>query len=183
MGPAMITSTMKVIRELLAKWRDPEWWKDHGAAMDSVDCANAMQAVLDDAEALGNELITDEWLKAMGFRQQPPHDRQPTAHWLLWFGHTSEERAFGSFDDAGLELCATQLQRVASYDKDDRYHAWLRSDFSHSRGRFLHIRYITTRADVVTLVEALSGVPWDPSWHRLGEVVPLRLRKKREASA
>lgn len=31
---------------LVARWRDPEFWNECGAAMDSLDCARELEAVL-----------------------------------------------------------------------------------------------------------------------------------------
>lgn len=125
--------------------------------------------------------ITVDWLKAVGFRVKPMHDHDPAPHLVLFFGDAAgPRRAFVGSEDVGLEVSPTSVQRLASYDTDDQWHAWLRSDASHSRGRFCHIRYLEFQDDLIRVVEALSGVAWDPAWHEYGAIVPERMRSSRQ---
>ncbi len=55
-------------------------------------------------------------------------------------------------NDTSLELCPTDDTRADWF-------AWLRSDISHRRGRFIHIRHLRFIEEVKLLVEAMSGSP------------------------
>jgi hypothetical protein len=33
------------IRALVQQWKDPEFWKEHGSLMDSIDCADQLAAL------------------------------------------------------------------------------------------------------------------------------------------
>lgn len=102
--------------------------------------------------------ITDDWLKECGFRWSQ-EERQPSKHWTLWLGMPG---AFAAAEDIGIELAAV--------GHDAEWFCWMRSDFSHRYSRFIHIRHLTMRGEVVALVTAISGQAWDVSRHRYGRV-------------
>jgi hypothetical protein len=111
------------------------------------------------------ELLTAEWLQSVGFRKSWMADRN-RPHWLLWCADT---RAFmGGSDDLGVELDGPDTPPHWEENKTPKWWCWLRSDFSHSRGRFCFVRYMRTRADVANLVMAITGEPWTPSRHEHG---------------
>lgn len=53
-------------------------------------------------------------------------------------------------NDTSLELCPVDLST-------SKWFSWLRSDISHRRGRFIHIRHLQSMEEVKALVESLSG--------------------------
>jgi hypothetical protein len=106
------------------------------------------------------QLITAEWLKSVGFRWHQL-DRQPTPHWLLWLGDATGDRVT-SFEDLGIEL--------AAWTHDEEWLCWLRADTSARYHRFIHIRHLTTCDEVIALVVALTGQPWNPDNHYGGSV-------------
>lgn len=110
--------------------------------------------------------ITEDWLREVGFKWHQ-FDRQPNKQWLLWIGRASDQWGLDT-QDLGVELAP------GSYDAkaDDRagWFCWLRSDSSYRYARFIHVRRLRTRADVVRLVEGLTGQPWNPELHLHGAV-------------
>lgn len=96
--------------------------------------------------------ITEEWLKANGFLYHQL-DRQPDKHWLLWLGGAMPDK-MTSYEDLGIELAPTL---------DGKWFCWLRADSSHRYSRFLHVRHLSATRDVVELISALVGAPFDPS--------------------
>jgi hypothetical protein len=107
-------------------------------------------------------LITADWLKEVGFRWHQL-ERQADKQWLLWLGGAIRDR-LTSFEDLGLELSPRIVGNNATW------HCWVRADTSHRYSRFLHIRPVSTRAEVIRLVEALSGQAWNPANHYAGNV-------------
>lgn len=106
--------------------------------------------------------IDEDWLKASGFRWSQLA-RQPEQHWLLWLGSaTNESAGTGTIcmEDIGIEL--------APGCRDDRWFCWFRADTAGTYSRFVHVRYMRTRLDVVRLVEAITGFPWTPERHIAG---------------
>jgi hypothetical protein len=116
--------------------------------------------------AIDPEPITEEWLRSVGFKWHQ-FDRQPKKQWLLWVGQASGQWG-RSADDLGVELAP------GSYDaeRNDRtgWFCWLRADTSHRYSRFIHVRRLRTRGEVIALVEALTGQPWNPELHMYGSV-------------
>ena len=100
--------------------------------------------------------ITEDWLKEVGFKwHQLP--RQPEKHWLLWLGDAVKEgNGFASHDDLGVEVANAWL------DKDERWNCWLRADLSCRYSRFIHIRYVRTRRDLIAVIEGVTGHTWNP---------------------
>jgi hypothetical protein len=101
--------------------------------------------------------ITEEWLAASGFRWRQLK-QQPSKQWLLWLGASG---FLQSYEDIGIEV---------AQDKPGAWFCWIRSDLAQMYGRFVHIRQIRTRNELILLVEALSGLPWKPENHIYGAV-------------
>src|SRR5688572_9102301 len=101
------------------------------------------------------EPITEDWLREVGFKWHQ-FDRQPDKHWLLWVGQACGQWG-KSTDDIGVELAPN------SYDADTDdltgWFCWLRSDVAHRYSRFIHVRRLRTRDEVIALVAALTGQP------------------------
>lgn len=111
--------------------------------------------------------ISDQWLKDTGFKWHQL-ERQPTKHWLLWLGAAIRRNGLGFVDDEDLGI---EISNGGWPGREqDWWFCWLRSDTSHRYGRFIHIRHVRTAADVIQLVEAFTGQPWDPSNHLYGSV-------------
>lgn len=107
-------------------------------------------------------LITEEWLKSVGFRWHQL-DRQPDKQWLLWLGDAVRDgNGFTSYEDLGVV--------VAPQCDGERWFCWVRSDAGGSYSRFLHIRYLRTQAELIRLCEALTGQQWDVSNHLYGSM-------------
>jgi hypothetical protein len=112
-----------------------------------------------------DDLIDEAWLRDCGFHWSQG-ERQPSKHWTLWCGMPA---FMGSPEDIGVE--------VAQMGDDPRHgpswFCWIRSDFSHRYSRFIHVRHVTTRGEVIRLVEALTGRRWNAAHHRYGRVCTL----------
>ena len=100
-----------------------------------------------------NEPITEEWLKFVGFKWHQ-FDRQPEKQWLLWLGDFTDH---GDTQALGIELC--------SGARDEGWFCWLRSDSSSRYSRFLHVRHMKVKGDVIRLVVALTDSDWKPENH------------------
>ncbi|MGY3605644.1 MULTISPECIES: hypothetical protein [unclassified Bradyrhizobium] len=115
---------------------------------------------------MSDDPITEEWLKAVGFKWHQ-FDRQPSKHWLLWLGAGLKEKpCLTSYEDIGIELAAN----VPSRDGDMDWFCWLRSDGAGRYHRFIHLRHVQTRNDVMLLVVAITGRPWTPENHLFGSL-------------
>lgn len=106
-------------------------------------------------------LITEDWLKSVGFKHHE-FKRQGDKHWCLWLGGALDDGKFTSFEDLGLELAPNAY---AGQNEPRRWFCWLRGDTSHRYARFIHIRHICTQAEVQQLVQVLSGQEWNPANH------------------
>lgn len=95
------------------------------------------------------EPITEDWLKSVGFKWHQ-FDRQPTKQWLLWLGSAADN---GDAQDLGIEV---------TQNRDVDWFCWLRSDTSHRYSRFLHVRHIKTRFELVRMIEGLTGQEFSP---------------------
>jgi hypothetical protein len=105
--------------------------------------------------------ITEEWLKSSGFRWDE-WERSGGKHWTLWFGDI-QKQSFSSFEDLGIEVCRNRPDSA-------EWSCWLRSDCSHKYARFIHLRYVTEQRELITLVEALTGLAWQPENHLYGSI-------------
>ena len=102
--------------------------------------------------------ITAEWLKEVGFRWHE-FERQGDKHWLLWLGDALIEDKmwnFTSYDDLGIELAP---------NTDGMWFCWMRSDFAGRYHRFIHIRHLRERGEVIQLIVAMTGNDWRPDNH------------------
>ncbi len=105
-----------------------------------------------------SNLITGLWLGEVGFK---PHvfANEPNQHWLLWLA-----------EDLGLEL---------SFGREKPrpwWFCWLRTAGAHTPERSINLRDLTTKHEVITLVQALTGKRWNPARHFNGSVVQRRNR-------
>ncbi len=124
---------------------------------------------------VSEELIDEGWLRHVGFLWHQ-HERQPTKHWILWLGRAI---AFCDSQELGIEVASG-----AAVERRDEWFCWLRSDLAHRYHRFIHVRHLRTRAEVVRLVEALTGQAWDPANHFFGMVLtPEAAEVERERGA
>ena len=113
-----------------------------------------------------NDPITEEWLKSVGFRWDE-WERSGGKHWTLWFGDIANE-GFSSFEDLGLELAPPIVNRIG--EANSSWFCWLRSDFSHKYGRFIHLRHVREIGDVIQIIVALIGQDWKPQNHLYGAI-------------
>ena len=102
--------------------------------------------------AYGQE-ITEEWLADVGFKYREPGERQAFRHWTL---------QFSEWTDHGLYIETTMpgvINRNGEHvGKDSGWFVWLGREH-----KFLHVRHMHLRKEIVALVEALSGQPWTPT--------------------
>ena len=107
------------------------------------------------------ELLTEEWLKATGFKWHQ-FDRQPEKQWLLWLGDKIHQ-GWTSFEDLGVEVCENKTRETMGGPlilKD--WFCWIRADTSHLYSRFLHVRHIKYVDELVRLIEGLTGDSFHP---------------------
>lgn len=114
------------------------------------------------------ERISDEWLRATGFKWSQI-ERQPSRHWILWLGSClnvapdGERPLFASRDDLGIEIAsASWVGRTGIVFYPDVWHCWLRADTAGLYHRFLHVRHLRYTDEVVQMIEALTGQAWNP---------------------
>lgn len=114
--------------------------------------------------------ITEEWLRQVGFKWHQL-GRQPDKHWLLWIGAAIPDR-ITSFEDLGIEVAPRWWKNRNGDDVGEvgSWYCWLRADTSGRYHRFIHIRPVSTQSELVSLIEALSGQPWNPQNHLLGSM-------------
>lgn len=101
------------------------------------------------------ETITEDWLKEVGFKWHQL-ERQSSKHWLLWLGWAART----DYEDLGIEIASGAL--------DDKWFCWLRSDAAGRYHRFIHLRHIRTCADLIGIIEGITGQAWDPANNRYG---------------
>lgn len=116
-----------------------------------------------------SEPITEDWLCAAGFKWHQ-HERQTTKHWLLWIGEVIRERngAMVCYEDLGIEVAHGAW---GGPGQSDEWFCWLRSDAAHRYHRFIHLRSLATQDELIAIVEAISGQPWNPDHHIYGSVL------------
>lgn len=116
-------------------------------------------------------LLTEEWLKANGFKWHQ-FDRQPSKQWVLWLGGAINGGTFTSYEDLGVEV-------ARGYDA--KWFCWLRADTAGRYHRFIHIRHIETVDDLTGLISGLIGRPFDPANARYGHLhTPERAERMRQ---
>jgi len=108
-----------------------------------------------------DELLSAEWLASVGFKWTQI-DRQPDKHWLLWLGQGLREpgRSLTCFEDIGIE--------VSPGLGDYGWFCWLRSDAAGRYHRFIHLRHLETRQDLIEVIVGITGRPWNPENHIYG---------------
>jgi len=107
--------------------------------------------------------ITEEWLKSSGFKWDQ-FDRQPEKMWTLWLGaalvdvrNGNKRKMFAGPEDVGIEVTTQKENGVVK-----NWSCFLRSDVAGRYGRFLHIRYLVYRDELVAIIEALTGQQFIP---------------------
>lgn len=120
-------------------------------------------------KSLPGGVITEDWLREVGFKWHQL-DRQPHKHWLLWLGDAirAKDGSLTSYEDIGVEVA---YGSYAGRDKPDGWFCWLRSDAAGRYHRFIHLRHLDLRAELVAIVEAISGQPWNTENHWYGSLV------------
>lgn len=118
--------------------------------------------------------ITEDWLKSVGFKWDQ-FDRQTSKHWTLWMGRCGEcafdtRPLFISDEDFAIELAHNTLRAEGTDAGDNWWYCWFRSDTAGRYHRFIHVRHLRTQAEVIALIEALSGWPWNPANHFYGSL-------------
>lgn len=110
-----------------------------------------------------NEPITEEWLKEVGFKWHQL-DGQPEKQWLLWLGDAvrGESGDLTATEDIGIELCQDGLSNSGEW------FCWLRSDCAHRYSRFIHVRHMRVKGDVIRLIVAITDQDWNPENHIYG---------------
>lgn len=103
--------------------------------------------------------ITEPWLSSVGFKWHEL-ERQGRKHWLLWLGECLDR-----YSDA--EALGTELSKGS----DDWWFCWLRSDTAHRYSRFLHVRHLRTQSELTSLIEGLTGQPWNPANNFYGRMM------------
>lgn len=108
-----------------------------------------------------------DWLASVGFKWHEV-ERSPGLHWVLWLGdamvdETGRRSLFASREDIGVEVSSPD--GLAS-----GWYCWVRGDIAHRYHRFLHVRHLYTRFDLIQLVEGLTGLEWNPGNHLYGGV-------------
>lgn len=98
------------------------------------------------------DLISEEWLQAIGFRWHQL-DRQSDKHWLLWIGGAQYSRTT-TYEDLGIEVAPTLT--------DHEWFCWLRSDAAGRYHRFIHLRHIRSPEELESLISALIGYKFNP---------------------
>lgn len=111
--------------------------------------------------------ITEDWLASVGFKYREPGERQQFRHWTLTF---SEQEDYGLY----LEMTMPGwINRNGEHVGTERgWFLWIGREH-----KFIHLRHVFDRSEVVALVEALTGQPWSPS--RMGNV-PMKRRERHQ---
>lgn len=111
--------------------------------------------------------ISEDWLRGAGFKWHQI-DRQPSKHWALWLSQCfdcGQPRRVASADDVGIEVAAN-----APVDGEGTvfWFCWLRSDLGGRYSRFINVRHLRTRVELVRLIEGITGRAWNPPNHLYG---------------
>lgn len=103
--------------------------------------------------------ITESWLAGLGF-QWHQLARQPTKQWLLWIGHAMD----ASPDEIGIQVAS------GAYYPADAWFCWLRSDLGNKYSRFIHLRHLRRKAELIHLIEGLTDRPFTPEHIHYGQL-------------
>lgn len=122
-----------------------------------------------DDRVQADEPITEDWLRAAGFKWHQ-FERQPSKQWLLWLGGVigydearGGRRLFSDTEDLGIELapCGFLNSSGGIAGHQGQWFCWLRSDTAGRYHRFVHVRHLSFTIDLVLLIEGLTGQHWD----------------------
>lgn len=117
---------------------------------------------------VGDLPITEEWLKEVGFKWHQI-ERQPDKQWCLWMGRCIDHPDnWSSPEDFGIEICAGAYSGPG---RSPRWFCWFRGDSAGRYHRFIHVRHLSTQAEVIHIIEALSGREWKPENHIYGQLL------------
>lgn len=123
--------------------------------------------------------ITARWLQEVGFRW---HEETTTRvkHWTLWMGTCLPGKVpCHGADDFGFELAPS-----IHPNHPEEWHIWWRADYAHRYDRFLFVRMVETQEQLIALVEAVTGLPWNPANVLYGQLwrpeTAQRLRQEEE---
>jgi hypothetical protein len=100
-----------------------------------------------------SRFITELWLHEVGFKPHTFVNQPGQQHWLLWLN-----------EDLGLEL------QFGREKPQPWWFCWLRAGGPHTPDRFMNLRDLTSKHEVITLVQALTGRRWNPSAHKNGSI-------------
>ena len=95
--------------------------------------------------------IDADWLREIGFRWHQL-DRQPDQHWLLWMGDAMNDRVT-CYEDLGIEVAP---------GRGNGWFCWLRSDMGGRYSRFIHLRQLDRRSDLIFILEGIAGRGFSP---------------------
>ena len=111
--------------------------------------------------------ISEDWLKSVGFKWHQL-DRQPSKQWVLWLGSGLKQGpSLTGSEDIGIELAANSPTREGFTE----WFCWFRSDAAGRYHRFIHLRHLTMNTEVIRMVGAITGHPFEPSNHFYGAVL------------
>lgn len=102
--------------------------------------------------------ITEEWLAEVGFKYREPRERQPFRHWTMTF---AEQNDYGLYIETTMPGWINA--RGEHVGADMGWFLWLGRD-----NKFIHLRHVNNREEIVAIVEALSGATWEPT--KMGHV-------------
>lgn len=126
------------------------------------------------AEAMEHgELLTEAWLAGEAGFKWSQAERQTHKHWTLWLGWASEDGGrLSTIEDLGIEVTmAWWTNRNGDVVGDETaWNCWLKG----MNRSLLHVRYIRTRAELIALIEALTGQPWNAAHSRFGNLYSAR---------
>ena len=112
--------------------------------------------------------ITEEWLAEVGFKYRDPVERQIFRHWTLTFSEPS---------DHGLYIETTMPGVINRQGKhigtEHGWFVWLGRE-----SKFFHTRHMVYRHEMIALVEALTGQPWEPT--KTGHVRVASVKEQRD---
>ena len=149
------------------------------ASAGSYDGPDGRQLAIDAWNRRGyfgeRQKITEEWLKSIGFKWAQ-FDRQNEKQWILWIGGAITEpdgtRAlFTGAEDLGIEISADyRFEKGVPIEPPEKWFCWFRGDCAGRYHRFIHLRHILWQDEVIALVEALTGKPWNPTHVLYGQL-------------
>lgn len=97
--------------------------------------------------------ITEEWLRASGFKYEMPF-RPDQKHWSLRLGGAVADKPAYSTEDLIVEL---------AQDPSGFWFCWIRADYAGRYSRFVHVRHMNGQEEVALLITALTGFLFDPA--------------------